>query len=58
MSLWLQSLRWCLEDAKSQEERIKCYSKHLEMPIAKELIKRGQIQGIVKDFQREKVCLK
>lgn len=54
MSLWLQSLEWCLEEAETDEQALACYEKHLAMPIGRELQQHGRIPGIMTSYHKLK----
>lgn len=52
MSLWLQSLEWCLAEAKSPKERARCFVEHFRMPVGRALLERGELNEILDDFYK------
>ena len=52
MSLWLQSLSWCLEEAKSPEEKARRIFEHLSMTVPRHWWDSSLKTGKIPDTQR------
>ncbi len=52
MSLWLQSLEWCLAEAKSPKDRAKCFYEHFRMPVGRALLERGELGELLEEYHK------